>query len=796
MATSSKTEVVVIQNVIKLLSETSELKTRFRVEIDALKHRQTLAAANKFRLAVMGVTSSGKSTMLNALLGKPLLPSVAVPSSSQLVACIKKPEWGATIFFKDGRQKKVSARELTPNLIREYGEEKFNPSNKKGVSQIEITSPQLPTPEDLIIEDSPGLDAYGLEGHEHITMHMLLPTTDFCLFVTTCKTNSDRKTLEVLNEIAKYGKPVIIVQNMIDSIKGTPDGKKTATEVAKEHIVRIQRIVDQSKIKNHSVHIVQISATYAMAVREYLNKGKSHNQKSKRYWAESNFDELCRVITEVFNSLKPEIEQNRLSALKKELIELNSHIVVGEASQLPVSSIDYQSVKERILNLSRNASYRINRSLNSLTDSARVFSQKVRCYDEDVKSAKTLDNRVVIEITNIMSDFNQALDKICGELNISSRDFAIRVPAQSSRSISVAYKTETYRVKKDGFWNGVKRLFGSSSGYETKSRQVIDPEENRKRIITFLKQAYDDLNQKASDWFIKVESIEKKIIGIIENKKSQFEEAVKAANDNLISRKRLVSIKNGVQNIINEISTTESIRRSNAHECRSKQHHVLNKITKKIEIPQDTFQLINISKFVINKTHQMIWRNLINKGGCDIITWDMDIARRFMHTSFGINFSSSNTTSLFNTDGIGYVKLYNPNSSSPYQISNRRIIFMVNATQTGAAKKQLAAFLANNHIINNPIFLIQDLEEVINGGDVFGSLQDLKLFFKSRGLRDYLLLPFHPNPLYCIAMLESHTRQIRNHSEEMNLMKELTTNLSYYFEENSPQIVADLIRND
>ncbi len=39
----------------------------------------------------------------------------------------------------------------------------------------------------ILLIDSPGLDAYGLENHEKLTLENLLPTIDVCIFVTTLK---------------------------------------------------------------------------------------------------------------------------------------------------------------------------------------------------------------------------------------------------------------------------------------------------------------------------------------------------------------------------------------------------------------------------------------------------------------------------------------------------------------------------------------------------------------------------------------------------------------------------------
>lgn len=222
-------ELDIIQKVINTLSANAKCKLRYVSELDNFLNRKVQAESNKYRLGVIGVTSSGKSTMINSLLGEPLLPAVARPSSSQLVSCFRSASRAATIYFQEGSPKRFCGSSLNPKLLEKYGDEGVNSKNKEKVKQIELTTPVFPFDDRIILIDSPGLDAYGYAGHEQLTMNSLLPTIDFCIFVTTCKTNSDDKMLSVLNTIAEYEKPVIIVQNMIDSIKPSLDGKKNGS---------------------------------------------------------------------------------------------------------------------------------------------------------------------------------------------------------------------------------------------------------------------------------------------------------------------------------------------------------------------------------------------------------------------------------------------------------------------------------------------------------------------------------------------------------------------------------------
>lgn len=98
-------ELDIIVKVINALSRNAKCKTRYASELENFQNRKRQADSNKYRLGVIGVTSSGKSTMINSLLGESLLPAVARPSSCQLVSCFFSQKRMATVFFKMGNEK-------------------------------------------------------------------------------------------------------------------------------------------------------------------------------------------------------------------------------------------------------------------------------------------------------------------------------------------------------------------------------------------------------------------------------------------------------------------------------------------------------------------------------------------------------------------------------------------------------------------------------------------------------------------------------------------------------------------
>jgi GTPase SAR1 family protein len=134
-------------------------------------------------VGLVGVSSSGKSTLLNAILGDDILPTAVRPSSGTLITCSKGQKVEARVYFENGDCIEIPKEKLKEEL-QKYGDESFNQENKYRVKIIDVKSPHFLFPETIQIIDSPGLDAHGLERHEQITMELLLPTVDLCMYVS------------------------------------------------------------------------------------------------------------------------------------------------------------------------------------------------------------------------------------------------------------------------------------------------------------------------------------------------------------------------------------------------------------------------------------------------------------------------------------------------------------------------------------------------------------------------------------------------------------------------------------
>lgn len=107
-----------------------------------------------FSTAVLGKVKRGKSTLINALLGRRddvAAPIDRLPASSAISRFRWCEQEAVTVLFRDGRKEAIP---LT--RVREFVTEDFNPQNCKGVELLDIAGPFAGLDRELELVDTPG----------------------------------------------------------------------------------------------------------------------------------------------------------------------------------------------------------------------------------------------------------------------------------------------------------------------------------------------------------------------------------------------------------------------------------------------------------------------------------------------------------------------------------------------------------------------------------------------------------------------------------------------------------------
>lgn len=136
----------------------------------------------RFRLAVLGQFKRGKSTLLNALLHEPLLPTGILPLTAIPTTLRYGPERRVRISFQDGRCEDYNGSlEHLQEILTGYVSEQENSANRFGVAQVEVDHPAAFLAHNVEIMDTPGIGSTLL--HNTRTARAMVPVCDGALFV-------------------------------------------------------------------------------------------------------------------------------------------------------------------------------------------------------------------------------------------------------------------------------------------------------------------------------------------------------------------------------------------------------------------------------------------------------------------------------------------------------------------------------------------------------------------------------------------------------------------------------------
>lgn len=164
-----------------------------------------------FNLAVVGQYKRGKTTLINALLGRELLPSAIVPLTAVVTIIQHGPAESVTIHFQDGRQEQVSAAALA-----DYVTERGNPANQRAVAAAEVFIPCDLLATGLRLIDTPGVGS--VHAHNTQTAYAFIPHIDAAVFMLAADPPVGKEELGFLRDLVREVSTVFFVQNKVDQV--------------------------------------------------------------------------------------------------------------------------------------------------------------------------------------------------------------------------------------------------------------------------------------------------------------------------------------------------------------------------------------------------------------------------------------------------------------------------------------------------------------------------------------------------------------------------------------------------
>ena len=163
----------------------------------------------RFYVACIGQFKRGKSTLINALIGEPVLPVGFVPVTAVPTVIRFGERQKACVQARDG-----SWREIGVSALKEYVSEEHNPENAKAVAGVEVFMPRPLLAAGMCLVDTPGLGSVFI-GNRAAT-HAFMPHIDAALVVVGADPPLAGEELTLVEAIARQVPDLILVLNKAD----------------------------------------------------------------------------------------------------------------------------------------------------------------------------------------------------------------------------------------------------------------------------------------------------------------------------------------------------------------------------------------------------------------------------------------------------------------------------------------------------------------------------------------------------------------------------------------------------
>lgn len=198
-----------------------------------------------FLLVIAGEFNSGKSSFINALLGRPLLAEGVTPTTSQI-------------------------------YLLKYGDKSEQKPVEKGVWE---QSAPVDILREIVIVDTPGTNAI-LREHEALTAEFI-PRSDLVLFITSADRPFTESERHFLSQIRDWGKKIILIVNKIDILSSESERQQVmafVTDSARKLIGDVQSVF-------------AVSAKLA----------KEAKAGKPQFWSASGFERLEQYINDMLD---------------------------------------------------------------------------------------------------------------------------------------------------------------------------------------------------------------------------------------------------------------------------------------------------------------------------------------------------------------------------------------------------------------------------------------------------------------------------------------------------------------
>lgn len=191
--------------------------------------RALAQAKGRLDVAVLGRFKAGKSSFLNHLIGRDVLPIGVVPLTAVNTRLRHAPVERATVRFLHGEVRAISLEE-----IGLFVGEKENPGNAKRVASVDVELPDVEPLAPLEFVDTPGLGSALLHNTE--TALNWLPNVGAALVAVSSDAPLSERDLSLLDDLRRHTPRIVLLLTKADLLTEAQRGE--VLEFVRQQLLR------------------------------------------------------------------------------------------------------------------------------------------------------------------------------------------------------------------------------------------------------------------------------------------------------------------------------------------------------------------------------------------------------------------------------------------------------------------------------------------------------------------------------------------------------------------------------